>query len=482
MTAQAYSVDGRTFSFEAGLADALPIGSYVTIETDGGTYLGQVLESAPGERVAGSSNTAPALTILGRGRLLSQVADGEFTGLDRSDAFGDGAVAAADPDLVSAHLTAALGSSSAIAFGKLQRPNGITAHLQSKGFGRHTFLCGQSGSGKTYTLGVILERLLLDTDIRIAVIDPNSDYVNLGSVQARESTEFSEAEYNELAGRYDKVSPRVHVVGGEGSANRLQVQFGRMTFQQQTMVLGLDPISDAEEYNAYVRIVRGLGTEGYSLEGVMSKIRSTFDDGARRLGLRIDNLGIQQQSIWAGENQPLMGRLADDWRMLVADTGSLPTSDESSILSAALLTYFWDRRREREPIIIVIDEAHNVCPQNPTDSNQALATETVVRIAAEGRKFGLYLLLSTQRPSKVHQNVISQCDNLLLMKMNSASDLRSLSDTFSYAPPGLVDLAAGFGLGEGLAVGKIAPDPLLFKSGSRLTLEGGRDVPSTWAR
>ena len=214
----------------------------------------------------------------------------------------------------------------------------------------------------------------------------------------------------------------------------------------------------------------------------MKTIRSTFDEGARRLGLRIDNLGVQQQTIWAGDDQPVMAQMPDDWRMVVADTGSLPSSTEASIASAAILTHLWDNRRAREPMIIVIDEAHNVCPQNPTDSHQALATETVVRIAGEGRKFGLYLLLSTQRPSKVHENVISQCDNLLLMKMNSASDLRSLSDTFSYAPKGLVDLAAGFGLGEGLAVGKIAPDPLLFKSSSRLTLEGGSDVPSTWAR
>ena len=91
------------------------------------------------------------------------------------------------------------------------------------------------------------------------------------------------------------------------------------------------------------------------------------------------------------------------------------------------------------------DEAHNVCPQNPTDPNQALATEHVVRIAGEGRKHGLYLFLSTQRPSKVHQNVLSQCDNLILMKMNSAIDIRTLVETFSYAPASLVERAAGFG-------------------------------------
>jgi DNA helicase HerA-like ATPase len=482
MTADAYSIDGRTFWFEAGLADAVPTGSYVTIEADGSTYLGQMLESAPAARESGSSGTRPPVSISGHGILLCQVAHNEFSGLDRSDVFGNGSVAPADPGLVAAYLTSALGASSAIELGQLQRPKGVAAHLRSKGFARHTFLCGQSGSGKTYTLGVILERLLLDTDIRIAVIDPNSDYVNLGSVQAKESTGFSDDDYQDLASRYEAVASRVHVAGGAGSANRLQVRFGRLTFRQQTMVLGLDPLSDAEEYNAYVRIVRGLGTDGYSLDDVMATIRSTFDDDARRLGLRIDNLAIQQQSIWAGEDEPLLGQMPDDWRMLVADTGSLPSSTEASIASAALLTHLWDNRRAREPMIIVIDEAHNVCPQNPLDSNQALATETVVRIAGEGRKFGLYLLLSTQRPSKVHQNVISQCDNLLLMKMNSASDLLSLSDTFSYAPKGLVDLAAGFGLGEGLAAGKIAPDPLLFKSGSRLTLEGGSDVPSTWAR
>jgi uncharacterized protein len=42
--------------------------------------------------------------------------------------------------------------------------------------------------------------------------------------------------------------------------------------------------------------------------------------------------------------------------------------------------------------------------------------------AGEGRKFGLYLIVVTQRPQKVHENVLSQCENLVLMRMNSAVD------------------------------------------------------------
>ena len=55
----------------------------------------------------------------------------------------------------------------------------------------------------------------------------------------------------------------------------------------------------------------------------------------------------------------------------------------------------WALRTRRVPMLIVIDEAHNVCPGRPEDPLTALAADTVVRIAAEGRKFGLYLLVSS---------------------------------------------------------------------------------------
>jgi uncharacterized protein len=480
VTARAYSTDGRTFAFAAALTDAIPVGSYVTIHTEeGDEYLGRVL-SASADSANGTQDGGRSLG--GTGRLLCRVADGTVLQLDNSASFGESSMIAADRALVAEHMRWERGSTAAIALGQLQQPVGVTALLHAKGFGRHTFLCGQSGSGKTYTLGVVLEQLLLGTDIRIVVIDPNSDFVNMDKVSPREATGLSDEEYRSLEKRYSEVAGKINVFGGEGAEKRLQAVFGRLSLRQQTMVLGLDPLVDADEYNEFVRIIARFEGADYSLDDIVTSIRSTFDDGARRLGLRIENLGLQNQSIWAGDETPMIDLLPEDWRMLVADIGSLQSAVEGSIAAAALLGFLWDHRRARQPVIIVIDEAHNVCPQEPIDVNQALATEHVVKIAAEGRKFGKYLLLATQQPAKVHRNVISQCDNLLLMKMNSASDIRSLSETFSYAPEALVELAAGFQLGEGLAAGKIAPDPLLFRSGQRLTVEGGSDVPSTWAR
>ena len=75
---------------------------------------------------------------------------------------------------------------------------------------------------------------------------------------------------------------------------------------------------------------------------------------------------------------------------------------ESRAAALAVLDHLWENREQRIPRLIVIDEAHNICPQEPDGTFQHLATERAISIAAEGRKYGLYLLLSTQRPTKVH--------------------------------------------------------------------------------
>ena len=70
-----------------------------------------------------------------------------------------------------------------LAIGELSLAPGVPFALDAGGFDRHTFLCGQSGSGKSYSLGLVLEQLLLETDLRIVILDPNSDYVRLTEVR-----------------------------------------------------------------------------------------------------------------------------------------------------------------------------------------------------------------------------------------------------------------------------------------------------------
>ena len=466
--AVAWSLSARSFEFSAPLAAMPPIGALVTLTTGGGKeFLGQVVETLEVERTASAAGGA---RVSGRGTLVAQRSGSDLTPVGPYAVLADSTMRAAEPAVVRAWQEASGRGRTVLPLGSLAHPASEPAQLTAAGFNRHTFLCGQSGSGKTYALGVVLEQLLLDTRLKIVVLDPNSDYVHLDSLAGE-------------PGAGGPIGP-IAVFRTTG-AHRLKIRYGRLPFRQQALVVALDPIRDADEYDLLRRLAEETGSTEYSLREMRARaaeVTGEDEEIARRLVLRIDNLGVADWSIWANADEtPLMSQLPDDWRAAVIDLGDLPTSEERSAVVASILSGLWMRRVDKEPILVVIDEAHNVCPQEPTDVHQALAIEHAQRIAAEGRKYGLYLLLSTQSPRKLHQNVLTQCENLLLMKMNSAPDVARVADVFSHVPAGLISQATGFALGEGLAAGRISPVPQLFHSGKRVSPEGGADIPTTWA-
>ena len=100
-------------------------------------------------------------------------------------------------------------------------------------------MCGQSGSGKTYSLGLVLERLLLGTSLRMVILDPNSDYVRL--------SEVLESADSAVAAKYAAAASEVSVWQNDpGATHRLQLQFLDLDSAAQAAVFGLDPIRDRE--------------------------------------------------------------------------------------------------------------------------------------------------------------------------------------------------------------------------------------------
>jgi DNA helicase HerA-like ATPase len=380
--------------------------------------------------------------------------------------FHDAAVRIAAPEEVAGWLDSIRPPRAALEVGELALARGVPFWLDAEGFGRHTFICGQSGSGKTYSLGVLLERLLMGTQLRVVVLDPNSDYVRLG--QVRDGLD------GDAGKRFVTVAGDVAVRSGAGAADGIRVRFRELSPAQQAALLRLDPLADREEYAELLSLVEDERIRSVQeLEGVESDA----------LRLRARNLGVDSWQIWPGpDGESLAGELddPDGPRCIVVDLGSLASREEQAITASAVLERLWRRRARRDPVAIVIDEAHNVCPAEPADAITALATEDAIRIAGEGRKFGLYMIVSTQRPQKVHENVLSQCDNLVLMRMNSIADLGHIGSVFSFVPPGLLDRATTFRQGEALVAGKIAAHPALIRFGSRITYEGGADVAG-WA-
>jgi hypothetical protein len=390
--------------------------------------------------------------------------------------FHDHPVSRAHEDRVRAWLEEARPPRAGLDVGELVSEPGVRLLLDAGGFDRHTFFCGQSGSGKSYALGAVLEQLLLETSLRIVVLDPNSDFVRVSSLR--------DGVGGDVGARYRRAAEGVVVRGGGEGADRLHVRFTDCDAEEQAAVLRLDPIRDREEYGVLVDMLeKGLESEGGTASEVADSLLGASKPEMQALGRRLRNLGIHRWPIWstgdAGSIQDLVATGGP--RGLVVDLGSLETPGEKAIAAESVLAALWRRRADREPVLIVIDEAHNVCPREPSDEVTALAAEHAARIAAEGRKFGLYLLVSTQRPQRVNELVVSQCDNLVLMRMTSAGDRAYIADTLAFAPRALVDRAGAFRPGEALVAGKIASHPAFVRFGPRIAEEGGSDVPSSWA-
>lgn len=463
------SLDGRTFELQAPLEDLeIALGGYVMLEGDGPPALGQVrsLERAVVDAGTVGLGVADDGRDDVRARLALRVAHGAGAVLDGAPGpFHDRVARPATPAEVRLRAGRSAGTAPRVAVGTLLLARGVPAELVPAGFDRHTFLCGQSGSGKSYALGLVLEQLVLHTGMRVVVLDPNSDLARFREARPDAPPEAAES-WRAAAGGI-----AVRSMDGEG-AERLRLRLDELTPALQGALLRLDPVADREEY-AELRAL--IATEHPESVG---ELAATERPEAQALALRIANLRTAELDVWArGRGGTVADALDDESiRCLVVDLGSLATAEERRLVAAAVLERLWDRRKRRSPVLLVIDEAHDVCPAEPEDPLTALATATAVRIAGEGRKFGLHLLVATQRPAKVHENVSSQCDNLVLMRMNSPADTATVRTLLGFAPPALVDLATGLGLGEALVAGKVATHPALIRFGSRISCEGGGDV------
>ncbi len=338
--------------------------------------------------------------------------------------------------------------------------------LDGRRFNRHTFWCGQSGSGKTYAMGVVLEQLMLNSDLPVLILDPNSDFVRLGEPRPEAPAE--------LADKFRAEQVRVFRPRQDGP-DRLVVRIAEMDLASRAALMRLDPTADAEEYHALRELDAEFGPQDG--ETLVRALAESERPERRRLLLRLENLGLLEWDVWARGAAGVETLIEQRPRATVLDLAGFRYPEEPAAVALAVLDRLWNTRETRKPLLIVVDEAHNLCPPEPGSPARVVLCERLIQIAAEGRKYGLWLLLSTQRPSKIHSQVLSQCDNICLMKTNAPTDLERIRRLFGAVPRDLLERVPTFRQGQALLAGGFADEASVVQLGQRITVEGGSDVP-----
>ena len=121
-----------------------------------------------------------------------------------------------------------------------------------------------------------------------------------------------------------------------------------------------------------------------------------------------------------------------------ADADASDLDEDAEAKSAAPLGLSGDGGDQRVPTFIVIDEAHNFAPQEPASPLQARVSDRIATIAAEGRKYGLFLILATQRPQKLRRGLLAECENSCLLRIQSKVERVYAAEALGM-PPDLVE-------------------------------------------
>ncbi len=126
----------------------------------------------------------------------------------------------------------------------------------------------------------------------------------------------------------------------------------------------------------------------------------------------------------------------------------------SLIAKLAFSVHQWQPSDKRHPIALFCDEAHLYIPdKNNTDAAGEVSVDIFERIAKEGRKYGIGLVVISQRPSEVNKTVLSQCNNLLAMRLTNGEDQSVIKKLLPDSLGGFGDVLPILDIGEALIVG-----------------------------
>ncbi len=395
----------------------------------------------------------------------------------------------------------------------------VQACLDEKGLARHMAIIAATGSGKTW-LSVLLIEELLKLGATVVVLDPHGEYITikdsakkLGNVgvtvikaakhhvgDKRYSMNVLRVEPDQLAsiaGGVPSGASRIrHIIylihslmkiiyktvnGGAGESGSV-VGMIRLINSLLVRPLGASDIQRA------LRIQQPIGEDNVlepdKFKQLLNELRSAAGDARQRsaiISARVYLKRLARTGVYRGRTTPLSDVLRPRHVSVINLAG---VSDEvqdhiayhvlSRILKARI-NYVRQLGNPQYPypVVVIVEEAHRFAPPNKSTLSHSL----INRIAAEGRKFGgVYLVVITQRPSKIDQDVLSQCQNHAILKVVNPLDREAIIASSEALSDELVRIIGGLNKGEALIVGPMAPAPLLIKLRERRLDYGGGDI------
>jgi hypothetical protein len=336
------------------------------------------------------------------------------------------------------------------------------AHLKASEYDRHTAILASTGAGKSYTAANLIKEYARHK-LPIVVVDTHGEYMKLLSKLA-ETKKFTLKPYTV---KYERKG-----------YNRLLIPLCDLAPQDFNHFIGL---SEPQEM-ALALVLERLGEKEY-----------TFDE----LKKKCDELDPEEDPVHEATQQALtrkmrklmmMGKgvfdrygtdikeLVEPGQVTVIDASMAPQGVRRSVISYLSKELLQARINEANelgdkkldyPLLFVVEEAHNYAGANLTHS----CKHQLQRIASEGRKFGLGLVVISQKPSKIDEEILSQCNSGIYMHITNPKDKDHIKRSFEAISDELVQGLDTLDVGEAIIAGALLDIPFLLCDIDKIEVE-----------
>ncbi len=350
--------------------------------------------------------------------------------------------------------------------------------------GKHTAVLGSTGAGKSGTVAAIIHSILDRGDTRsytkwkprVIVLDPHGEYgsafddhTKLSSDDGTLTLPYWLLNFQETVALL--IGKTEFVATSQANIVKSALISAREEGAQQ---LGLD-----------VNLITVDSPVPYKLSTLIEKIvadkptQTSRQDSHNSILQKLEVLMTDTRlrfmmSDWEN-NDPFLAiikqLIGDGPQPRIVDLSGVPNEVagvSSAVIARTLFNLkIWQTQSEREsdPVLLVCEEAHRYVP-NRGEAQYEAAQEAIRRVAKEGRKYGVGLLLVSQRPSEVEATVLSQCNSWIVLRITNDADREHVRSILPDSMSGLTKMLSGLRRQEAIFVGQAAmlPSRILIRN------------------
>lgn len=389
----------------------------------------------------------------------------------------------------------------------------------NKFFQRHAAILGSTGSGKSWAVASILERAAKLPTSNLIVFDLHGEYSKLSyarHLQIPGPDELETASDELLYLPYWLLNAEemqaMFIDRSEFSAHNQVMAFQDAVIVQKKVILqklGKQDVLNAFTLDSPVpfsidEVIKNLkdmneemtqGARGLKqgqffgqFSRLLIRLKSKLSD--KRYGFLFNAPKSEHDyNAMARTATKLMDYATKGAQIKVIDFSEVPAEILPVIVGlVARIIYqvqFWTDHDKRRPLAFICDEAHLYLPKkdgkNPVELR---AIESFEKIAKEGRKYGVALVIISQRPSDVSATILSQCNNVIALRLTNGDDRNTVSKLMPESLESLLEVLPIMDIGEALVVGDavLLPSRIKINAPNEEPLSATIDFWSEWKK